>query len=251
MHKTPIAIVAALDDELSSLRAKMLVDESIYRDAALLIRGRLFNQPAVVLRSGIGVPAMQQALELCFKEIAPQCVLHIGYCGGADPSLVVGDIVIATRVVDAATDQTYATSENLVAKARDVCKQRELRSWAGGVTTVGEFLQDPHEKAFVGTRYDAIAVDMESAALAKACVMRDTPALVIRAVFDPLDMHVPDLSSVLDEAGNPEPLALAYRLITRPKELLHIPRLHYSACQARNSLSSFVEGWLVPPNTGE
>ena len=58
-----IAIVAALDAELSVIASKVQVDERIFVRPAVLTRGRFQQQPIVIVRSGIGREAMRHALD--------------------------------------------------------------------------------------------------------------------------------------------------------------------------------------------
>lgn len=239
-----LAIIAPLDDELKTLRTRMTVDERIFRRPTVMTRGRLGAHSLTLARSGIGRQAMTKAMALCCDIVRPDLVLHIGYCGGADPTLSIGDLVLASVVVDAATGEEIAPSPEYLARAEGLCKEADIRFKTGGLVTVDEVIPEPHEKAFIGTRYGALAVDMESSALAVGCRDRGIPFAVIRAVLDPLDMRLPNLAETVDEDGVTGPWRLVRHFLGRPRDLMMFPRIAYSASRAREALTSFVEQWI-------
>jgi hypothetical protein len=85
---------------------------------------------------------------------------------------------------------------------------------------------------------------MESAQLASACTQSNIPYLIVRAVLDPLDYHIPDLTGAIDESGNTDGIALASHLIKKPADVLKLTKLEYFATQAREAITSFVDIWL-------
>jgi adenosylhomocysteine nucleosidase len=243
MQSVPLAIVAALDDEVRIVRSRMSIDERLHLRPALLIRGTYEGMPLVLLRSGMGRKAMEQAAAYLLERYAPDLILHVGYCGAAIPALTAGDLVIASEVVDARNGERLSVSEALVHRAEHVCHELELRANAAPIVTVEAVATTPHEKGALGAAHGAAGIDMESVAVARAASERGVPYLVVRAVLDPLDCAVPDFADALDDEGEASGPKFAEHLLHAPRDLLALPKLGYFAAQARTAIAAFVDAW--------
>ena len=171
--------------------------------------------------------------------------MHLGFCGAAAPGLVQGDLVIADDVVDANDGAAFAPPPNLVEEAKHLARRLNLRARTGRIATIDRIASEPHHKAFVGTQHDAIALDMESAVVARLCAGKNLPYLIVRGVTDPLDMHLPDLSDALDVEGNVEAMMLLIHLAQHSRDIGALPRLFYASSKAREAFSAFGESWVV------
>lgn len=238
-----LAIVAPLDDEMKIIRARLTSDERVSWRTALIIRGRLGEQPVLIVRAGLGKKAMARTMTFVAEMFALREVVHVGFCGGADPKLSTGDMVLGTTVIDDETGATFAPTPELLAHARDLCRG-QLRWQEGVIATVAEFIPEPHEKAFIGTRHGAIAVDMESAALAAVCATRGIPYLVVRSVLDPLDMQLPDFERAVSSDGVVAWGSLLGMMAEGPKRWCELVRAGFGAAKAREAITTFVDAWV-------
>lgn len=245
MQKVPLAVVAALDDEIRIIRSRMEVDSRAHVRPALFENGRYGKNPVLLVRSGLGKEAMRRAVAYCIDNYAPKFCLHIGYCGGADPKNQPGDIIVASAVVDAMTGASFDSDARMVSRAADICSKIKMRADIGTIVTVDGVIALPHEKAFTGTEYGAQAIDMESSAFVSECVSRNVPNLVVRVVLDPLDVALPDMGDAIDKEGKTDGLGLAEHIIRKPRDILELPRIQYFASKARESITAFVDAWLM------
>jgi adenosylhomocysteine nucleosidase len=243
MRKDPLAIVAAMDEEVRIVRSRMSVDSRHHVRPALFTRGMYGRFQIVLARSGIGRDAMRSAMGHLLTTFHPSLCLHVGYCGAAIPSLAAGDLVVAEAVLDTQSGERFEAPADLVSRASRIIHGRGLRSQSGAIATVDKLISSPHDKAFMGTRHGAIAIDMESCAFAAACIEGGAPHLVVRAVLDPMDCEFPKFDDVLDESGSTDEMALAGHLMRHPADALKLPQLEYLASQARNSIASFIDAW--------
>jgi adenosylhomocysteine nucleosidase len=136
----------------------------------------------LLLETGIGATAMETALRWCLGEprlgnfrYRPSRLLCAGFSGALQPEQGVGDLVVATEVVDQQGDHWQAMIPD---------------AWVGqGITTgrlltMPELVSDPHEKRRLGRCYGALAVDMESAIAARLCHQHSTPFACLRVISD-------------------------------------------------------------------
>lgn len=149
--------------------------------------------------------------------------ISTGFCGGLDPSLSVGDVVVPERVVDAVTGETFACDPSLVVGAGQP---------GGTLVTTPRVVTDPAARAAL----DGVAVDMESAGIARACAHAGVPFAAIRAVTDRAGDVLPEMDGVVDSTGHVHGLAMARRLATHPGEITAWARLARGAGAARRGL---------------
>ncbi len=244
MQRVPTAVVAALDDEIRVIRSKMSVDARIHVRPGLMTKGTYKQRPVLLVRTGVGRGAMRATIARMLESHAPELVIHTGYCGGAEPSLAPGDLVVADAVVDAKSKERIVTDPELVSKAKKLLDGRALRARIGALATVEDVAGSPHDKAFIATEHSSVAMDMESFDLARALSENSVPYLIVRSVLDPLDYELPNISGAIDAEGATDGLALAEHLIKKPSDMLKMPKLQFLATQARNSITAFIDAWL-------
>jgi adenosylhomocysteine nucleosidase len=237
-------VIAALDDEVRIIRSRMSVDSRIHLRPSLFVRGTYEQSPVLLVRSGIGKSAMESAARYMAENFGPELVLHVGYCGGAAPDLQPGDFVLGDPIVDAATGERFAPDAAAAERAQTFLKAQGARARRAGLVTVDAVARQPFDKAFLGTQHESVAIDMESSALARVMGDLSIPFVVVRSVLDPLDYEFPDLENAMDDEGKTDGVALASHLVRRPADILKLPRIEYFASQARNAITSLIEGWL-------
>ncbi len=242
---TPIpCIIAALDDELRIIRSRMAIDAREHLRPALFLRGIYRGQPLLLVRSGIGAPAMARAMAHLLEHRRPQRCLHVGYCGGLDPHFAAGDLLVARETVSAADGARHPLDAVGAERLLGCLKERGQRVRAGTLVTAQRAIGSSHEKAFVGTQHAAQGVDMESAAAARACREQGVPLTIVRAVLDPMDVELPDLEDILDRSGAPMAGALMGHLVKHPRDILKLPRIQYLASQARAAIAAAIDAWI-------
>jgi adenosylhomocysteine nucleosidase len=243
MNQKPIAIFAALDEEIRIIRSRLSVDEQIHFKPSLITRGRYRKSQILLVRTGIGKSAMKTAVDYCLSNYHPSICINVGYAGGTTPTTSIGDLVIATSVVDAFNEHLLTTDNELAVAAQTLCKEIGLKAITGSIATVDKIISSPHEKAFIGTAHSVIALDMEGAAFVGACLSSGVPCLVVRSILDPLDVTLPDMSDTLDKSGQISMSHLAKHIIKHPKDALNFHKIGYCAMKAREALAAFIEGW--------
>src|SRR5215467_12439502 len=139
---------------------------------------RVIARPEILTVVGGGD---RRALELRVRsaiEAGARRVLSIGICGGISPALKVGDCIIATEIV--------ADSERL---ATDAEWTRELAAQVptarlGVLAGSDEIVADRSARRRLHEETGAVAVDMESHAVAKISYEHALPFAVLRVVSD-------------------------------------------------------------------
>lgn len=158
--------------------------------------------PPRVRLSGMGRTRASSTARLLLDE-GSDVLLSFGYCGGLDPGLRPGDLVLPERVIDAesgtelVTDRAWNRRFTRLLSATGLRVTDRARTVVSSPGVVGR----DTKRAWDG-RWPAAAVDMESYAVVEEARRRGVPVAVLRAVLDTQRMEIPHaLGALLDPWG--------------------------------------------------
>ena len=163
------------------------------------------------------------------EDLAPQvsALISFGLAGGLDPALAPGALLVPAKVL--ADDGAWSTDP-------------ALSAWLGGATPGtlfgdGAILATTTAKAALHARTGAVAVDLESAAVARAAARHGLPFAVLRAVCDPAGRTLPRAAlAALDMQGRIGPLRVAAAVLAHPGDIPALIALGADAARARRAL---------------
>jgi adenosylhomocysteine nucleosidase len=177
-----IAIVAALEREVRPLVKKWKVHEREHDGR----RFRVFQKDETVLVcGGVGSIAARRATEAVITLFHPKLVYSAGFAGALDPGLKVADILRPSRVINAGDASTANVAEG-----------------TGLLVSFGS-VASPEQKAKLRNSFDAQAVDMEAASVARAAEARGVAFGVVKAISDEIDFEFPEVRFGLFAAVRP------------------------------------------------
>ncbi len=228
MAPIPLMVIAALEDEIRDLRLRLQNQSRLDPDGRFTL-GAWGRLPLLLVRAGVGAAAMVRNLSRALEHGNPGLCLLLGYAGGILQELRAGDLVIATDLIDFQQDRVFQVPPEMVARAAKILGQTGLPGRLGSLVTVPQAALTPGDKAAAGLRPGSLALDMESAAFAEVCRAAALPFLVVRAILDPLNLPLPQLT------GDSK---------TRIKIFWETPPLPEFAALARASLTAFAIAWL-------
>ena len=156
------------------------------------------GQPLLLVTTGIGKVSAAVATAEAIRLFSPTLILNVGVSGTLSLSVERGDIVVASWVcyhdvycgAEIPYGQVqgyplrYPVETSLVEKFRET----EVPFHLGGVACGDRFLSSPSEFSFIKANFpDALALDMESAAVAQTAYIHHLPMMVIRLISDTPD----------------------------------------------------------------
>jgi adenosylhomocysteine nucleosidase len=212
-----LAIISALPDELAALQARLDVDHIQPVAGRRFHRGRLAGHEVVLGLSGIGKVAAAATAALLCDRFAVRALMFTGVAGGLAEGVAVGDVVVAGDCLQHDMDASPLFPRWEVpgsGRARFAADAR----WAGALASAAaQVLAQPHAAlasfgiagprchrglVISGDRFvsssaeslalrqalpDALAVEMEGAALAQVCADFARPFAVLRTISDRAD----------------------------------------------------------------
>ncbi|GLH64860.1 5'-methylthioadenosine/S-adenosylhomocysteine nucleosidase [Parageobacillus sp. G301] len=196
-----IAIIGAMEEEVTILRDKIEDREETVIANCEFSTGRLNGADVILLKSGIGKVNAAMSTAILLERFRPDYVINTGSAGGFLSTLNVGDVVISNEVVHHDVDVTafgyeygqvpgmparYKADETLVKIAEQNAKQiKDIQVVTGLIATGDSFMNDPARVEFVRGKFpDLCAVEMEAAAIAQVCTQFAVPFVIIRALSD-------------------------------------------------------------------
>jgi adenosylhomocysteine nucleosidase len=210
------------------------------------LRGEIGGREIALIATGIGPARARDAALRAFDLFEnPAIAIGTGVAGGLSPELAIADLVLADRLLLAETVAPHGGREHAVAVAHRQSAARALNQ-AGIEFTVGALLTLPRaaatgeEKRRAREQSGAIAVDMETAAIAAEAAARGIPFIALRAISDTADEELPRIP-MLDKRGRVRTARLAAHLLTHPRDALKIPSMARNLSQAAQVLADALE----------
>jgi nucleoside phosphorylase len=169
----------------------------------------------------------EAAARRLFDEVPGAVAFSVGVSAGLGPQLRPGDLVVADQVSfhrrSGEPARIFSCDPGLKEAAVNVVRRSGKRYHLGPIVTADQIVLIAKEKRDLGAGSGALAVDMESAAIAAAAAARSVPFLAIRAILDPVeeDLRIA-FDQFLDHRGEPRPGSLARYLFAHPLALISL-----------------------------
>ena len=220
--QAPIAIVAAMQEELGALLAVMPDEKRVRAAGRDFWVGHLHGHAVVAVLSRIGKVAAATTATVLLERFGVRAIVFTGVAGGLAPGVKVGDVVVASRLLQHDLDASpifpryevpltgharFATdtaiSDALAAVAADLLRDPVALLGQGvvddfhlsapalhrGLVVSGDrFVSSETESASLRRALpDALAVEMEGAAVAQVCHDYGVPFAAVRTISDRAD----------------------------------------------------------------
>ena len=222
-----IAIIGAIKDEIAGIKKEMRITNTLRWPTGNAFAGTWRDAPIVLVRSGMGCDRARRALAEIAGKYTLKRIISIGYAGALDPSLKVGDVVVADQVV-----KSYSLDGELLGTMPEVAR--------GTLLTVDQVVATPPEKKALREKYSAVAVDMETFALAEETQARNLSFASVRAITDTADQELIDCGHLVEADGEVSKLKAGWHVLTHPGDLKGMIDLGQHAKTATASLTEFL-----------
>ena len=163
----------------------------------------------MVAKSGVGKVCAASCTQFLADKFNPECIINTGIAGGTSDCLSVGDVVIATELVQHDFDASdlgyakgymcngiepnkptvyYADEKLIEAFEKSAEKCFDKNKIHKGIIASGDmFVGNKAKKMQIKELFNTTAVEMEGAAIAQAAYLNNIPFLIVRAISDLAD----------------------------------------------------------------
>ena len=226
-------LVVALPQELDTLTTKKVVKgQSV-----------LLSKNLLLAYSGAGADNAENAANLLIQQGATH-LISWGCAAALSPNLQSGDLVLADTVIahdgeHIELDRSYHKQLKSVLEKLSVESKTRFALHQGALLESKDLVAKSSDKQQRYQQTRAVALDMESAAVAKVAKQHNIPFLAIRAIADPVSMDLPEaVSYALNSKGDVELAKLLKYLVKHPKELTGLITLGQQFSAAKRTLKT-------------
>ena len=190
-------IIVAMQSEFDLVKGILQNPKQSTHNHIIFVEGNIDNTPVVLMKSGIGKVNAACACVEMIKNFAPDVIINTGLAGGIDKSLSVMDIVVADKTtyhdvwcgdgckIGQIQDlpEFFEGSKKLVDIAKNI--NTDVKIHTGLIAGGDVFVTDIAKLKEIKQNFpSALAVDMESTAIAQVCYLYNVPALAVRIISD-------------------------------------------------------------------
>jgi len=143
------------------------------------------SRDVTILHTGVGAKNCNEQLEILLHKTRPQLVTSSGFAGAVTDQLQVGDLILAENFSDS----------QLLATAARILRDREPRTVK--LFTSTSIIDSAAERNEIARASGALAVDMETGAIANVCQAHGVPLISLRIISDTPSQPFPAPLSVL------------------------------------------------------
>ena len=189
-----LAVMGAMEEEVALLRGEMQVTQESVHAGINVIRGDFKGTPIALAQCGIGKVNATICTQMLVDLYQPEGMIFSGVAGGLLPNMQVGDIVVASHLIQFDIDLTafgrrhgelpdsdrmIQSDANMVSQTAD-CFDAVFEGEAdapnlmiGTVVSGDKFIEDSETLRWLQREFGALATEMEGAAVGYTCQLND------------------------------------------------------------------------------
>lgn len=244
-----IAILVAVKQELRPILARAEAGHVVRQAHLDFYEGTLAGKPVALLALGIGKECARIAAEMTIRCYRPDLIISAGFGGGLSQQVANGDIVIGTEALDLAEDMgdelRLRSSQPLPHPPAINVDDNAYRIHFGKIITTDEMVLKSTSKVRLGNLTGALAVDMETSAVAAVARARQTDFMAVRCISDTDRDDLPSEFNDFFVLGQLRPKRIISACARRPRLLMDLGRLGYRAKKTGGNLANFLEAALA------
>ena len=198
-----IGIIGAMDIEVEKIKGFLTEIKEEKISGVNFVSGKFGEKDVVVAKCGVGKVFAGLCAEAMILKYSPELIINVGVAGCLDPSLKIGDIVIADSVCQHDMDTSplgdpvgMLSDINIIKIPADkkayelfeVCaKELQLPYSVGTIASGDQFVSSGDKKKFIVDTFGAKSCEMEGGAIGHVCYVNNVPFAVLRAMSDGAD----------------------------------------------------------------
>ena len=238
LARADIGIVCALPIEMGAFLDRCEKVKK-YTGGEFVFRGGFYDGIRIaIVEAGMGFSRARRATQALLDGHSPRWLLSCGFSGALRADIPVGSIIVG----DSIADQHGQCLQIDLHMPADPAK----KLFVGRLLTSDEMVRTVEQKRQLGEQYSALAVDLESLAIAQVAREGKTRFLAIRVISDDLSADLPpEVMSVVGATGSVRFGAALGAIWKRPAAVKDLWRLREQAQSASAQLASFLDGVVL------
>ena len=195
-----IGIIGAMQSEVDGLKKIMAQAETKTVSSVEFVKGKISGIDIVVAQAGVGKVNAALTAQTMILVYGVDKIINIGVAGGLEPSLKIGDVVIADKVCEhdmdttplgdlpgfiTGLDRVYMECDKEITELlyESSCEM-DIHTVKGTIASGDQFISDNLQRTRIIDTFNGYAAEMEGAAIGHVCTMNNVPFCVLRAISD-------------------------------------------------------------------
>lgn len=195
-----IGIIGAMDIEVNYFK-EVIENPQVKTISGIdFYSGVIGNHQVVVARCGIGKVFAAICAEAMILNYNPDVIINTGAAGGLSPELSITDIAVATAVVQHDMDTSplgdpvglvsginiveFPADKSYGDKLVEAAESLGLNCVRGIIASGDTFVATNEQRARIRKSFNAIACEMEGAAVGHVCYVNQVPFVIVRSISD-------------------------------------------------------------------
>jgi len=207
-----LAVMGAMAEEVALLRGEMTGVSEARHAGITVVKGDFKGTEIALAQCGIGKVNAAICTQMMVNLYQPRALVFSGVAGGLLPNMQVGDLVIASHLIQFDIDLTAFGRRHgeLPDSDRMIQSDPKLVEWTaeafdaafdgatspnlmiGTVVSGDRFVEDSKTLRWLQREFGALATEMEGAAVGYTCQLNEVPFVVTRGLSDTANESAPD-----------------------------------------------------------
>jgi nucleoside phosphorylase len=231
--------IAAEKSELTALAQRLTGLRPLKWPLKYAQEGILDGRRILLAANGAGPKLATQALEIAIRAISAadlqssvlEAVVSVGLCGALQPELCEGQVIVASEVVSPDSPETFPAC----------AVESEQAFVRGAVVSQDRVAGQAEEKAELGRRFQAVAVEMEAFGVATRAKRAGLPFCCIKVVADRVDESFGiDFNQMRSSGGRISREKVVVKAFAKPSVIPELFRLKRRAELGASALGDFL-----------
>jgi len=189
-----VAIIGAMEKEIKFFQEKIAFTKEKF-----IGKGTYHKHTIYLMKCGIGKVNAAWMLQYLLDHYEVDLILNTGCCGALKENLNLLDVILASHTTyhdfyperilkEAVFNHGVMKSDEQILKSfQKELEKENIPYQIGGICSGDHFVTDKTIKEKIRKQTNAIAVDMESAAIAQVASMNQVPYFILRTISDHAD----------------------------------------------------------------
>jgi len=222
-------IIVALPEEISTLTSASLQQGESIR----------LNNNIVLMLAGAGPENAAHAAYQLIKHNGANRLISWGCAAALVDYLTPGDLILAENLIDK-NQQILACDSNWLSHTRETLKHLSL--FQEPLVESQHIIGTAEGKQRLYIETQAIAVDMESAAIARIAKQHHCPFLLVRSIADTANMNLPQaIYHAMNAEGRVDISKLLLFILKKPSEIPGLIHLGLCFSSAKKTLTAIAK----------
>ncbi|MBR2916214.1 MAG: 5'-methylthioadenosine/adenosylhomocysteine nucleosidase [Clostridia bacterium] len=198
-----IGIIGAMKPEIDGIKAIIENKKTQTISGVEYVSGTVDGTEVVAAQCGIGKVFAAICAQTMILEYSPEKIINVGVGGTLSNELSIGDIAVATEVVQHDMDTSplgdpvgllsginivkIPCDKELSEKFTKCAQELNIKVIKGVIASGDQFIAAEEQKEKIKKNFSAIACEMEGGSIGQVCYVNKVPFCVVRAISDSAD----------------------------------------------------------------